>query len=74
MTFEEFCKTIREGMASGEIKTSAQLSELDLAIQYSIGREQDARGSVKITLTAEEIALLILKYCGPDVYARVLPQ
>lgn len=71
MDFKAFCEAIRDGIATGRIKTAAQPSELDLAIQYAIGREQDARGRVQITLTPAEIALLIKKYCGRDVYARV---
>ena len=71
MSFEEFCKTIREAIATGRIKTAAQPSELDLAIQYAIGREQDARRQVQITLTPADISQLIKKYCGRDVYARV---
>lgn len=71
MDFDTFCKTIREAIATGRIKTAAQLSELDLAIQYAIGREQDARGTVQLTLTPADISQLIKKYCGKAVYARV---
>ena len=39
MNGEELCRTIRDAIATGRIKTAAQPSELDLAIQYAIGRE-----------------------------------
>ena len=71
MNFAEFCRTIRDAIATGRIKTTAQPSELDLAIQYVIGREQDALGTVQLTLTPADISQLIKKYCGRDVYARV---
>lgn len=71
MDFETFTRTIRDGIATGKIRTAAQPTELELAIQYAIGREQDKRGQVQITLTPAEIALLIKEYCGRDVYGRV---
>ncbi len=71
MNFKDFCKMIRDGIATGRIRTAAQPSELDLAIQYAIGREQEERGSARMIITPAEVSLLIKKYCGRDVYARV---
>lgn len=44
MKYEEFCEIVRAGIASGEIKTTAELNELDIAIQYAIGQEMQERG------------------------------
>ena len=78
MTFEEFKSCIAQGLASGAIKTEVELTELDLALQYVIGKEQTARVEQGIKedllLTIEDLAALILKYCGKDVYDRVLSE
>ena len=78
MTFEEFKSSIAQGLASGAIKTDVELTELDLALQYVIGKEQTARVEQGIKedlfLTIEDLAALILKYCGKDVYDRVLSE
>lgn len=74
MTFEEFKKIIAHGFETGELKTDTELNELDLAIQYAIGEEQSRRNDKKLELTTEEIATLIKKYCGEDVYSRVLSE
>lgn len=78
MTFEEFKSCIAQGLASGAIKTDVELTELDLALQYVIGKEQTARVEQGIKedllLTIEDLAALILKYCGKDVYDRVLSE
>jgi len=71
MTFTEFCEIISNGIASGELKTSTELNELDLAIQYSIGQEMQERGSKDFTTTEEEIFFLIGKHCGTEVQGRV---
>lgn len=71
MTYEEFCEIIRAGIASGEIKTTKELSELDLAIQYAIGQEMQERGGGELQTTAEEIYFLIGKHCGEAVQSRV---
>lgn len=70
MTFEEFCRITREGIASGEIKTAAELTDLDLAIQYAIGQEMQERGG-DLTTTEQEIYFLIGKHCGADVQSRL---
>jgi len=74
MTFEEFKSRIAQGLASGAIKTDVELTELDLAIQYAIGREKTQRQDEELFLTTEDIAGLILKYCGKEVYDRVLSE
>ena len=78
MTFEEFKSCIAQGLASGAIKTDVELTELDLALQYVIGKEKTARVEQGIKedlfLTIEDLAALILKYCGKDVYDRVLSE
>ena len=71
MTFSEFCEIVRAGIASGEIKTTKELSELDLAIQYAIGQEMQERGGGELQTTAEEIYFLIDKHCGEAVKNRV---
>lgn len=71
MTYKEFCEIVRAGIASGEIKTTTELSELDLAIQYAIGQEMQERGGGELQTTAEEIYFLIGKHCGEAVKNRV---
>ena len=44
MTYSEFCEIVRQWIASGEIKTTAELYELDIAIQYAIGQEMQEHG------------------------------
>lgn len=73
MTFEEFCKIVRECIANGEIKINAELTELDLAIQYAIGRKmEETRG--KLVVSSEEIFDLIGEYCGEDTLKRLFPD
>ena len=71
MTYEEFCEIVRTGIASGEVKTTAELTDLDLAIQYAIGQEMQERGGGELQTTAEEIYFLIGKHCGEAVKNRV---
>ena len=71
MTYEEFCKIVRAGIASGEVKTTAELTDLDLAIQYAIGQEMQERGGGELQTTAEEIYFLIGKHCGEAVQSQV---
>ena len=73
MTFDYFKATVAQGIASGAIKLSKPLSELDLAIQYALDEEMEARGAHPLEATAEDIAQLIIKHCGRAVYDRVLP-
>ena len=71
MTYEEFCEIVRAGIASGEVKTTAELTDLDLAIQYAIGQEMQERGGGELQTTSEEIYFLIGKHCGEAVQSRV---
>ena len=71
MTYEEFCEIVRAGIASGEVKTTAELTDLDLAIQYALGQEMQERGGGELQTTAEEIYFLIGKHCGEAVQSRV---
>ena len=68
-SFEEFVAICKDGFANGGWKTSKELDELDYAIQYVIGKEMD-RGIKNIIIA--EIPGLIKKYCGDDVYYRLL--
>ena len=72
MTFEAFKATVQAGIARGELKTTVELNELDLAIQYAIGREMELTGQKPLTVTTAQIAELIKKYCGEDVYNRAM--
>lgn len=71
MTYSEFCEIVRAGIASGEVKTTQELSDLDLAIQYAIGQEMQERGGGELQTTAEEIYFLIGKHCDEDVKNRL---
>ena len=71
MNYNEFCEIVRAGIASGEVKTTAELTDLDLAIQYAIGQEMQERGGGELQTTAEEIYFLIGKHCGADVQSKV---
>lgn len=73
MTFEEFCKITREAIEKGEVVTTAELTELDLAVQYAIGQEIEAQGR-EIKADAEQIYYLIGKYCGEETRDRLLPE
>ena len=44
MNYNEFCEIVRAGIARGEVKTTAELNGLDLAIQYALGQEMQERG------------------------------
>ena len=71
MSYSEFCEIVRDGMARGEVKTTAELNDLDLAIQYALGQEMQERGGGELQTTAEEIYFLIGKHCGVDVQNRL---
>ena len=74
MTFTEFCENIRAGIARGEIKTSTDLTDLDLAIQYAIGQEMQERGGGEMTTTEQEIYFLIGKHCGADSQQKLFEE
>lgn len=74
MTFKEFCDIFRDGIASGEIKSSAEITDFDLAVQYAIGREMIERGGGELQTTVEEIYDLIGKHCGIDERERLFNE
>ena len=74
MTYEEFCEIVRAGIASGEVKTTAELTDLDLAISYALGQEYKERGGGLLQVTGEEIYSLIAKHCGADVQRKVFSE
>lgn len=65
MTFDEFKKIVRDGLKSGELKCTKELTDLDLAVQFAIGRIGDRRGYPLYT-TAGEIVSEI-KGFAPEV-------
>ena len=69
MSFEEFVRRVKDGIAKGYIKLDVELNELDYALQYAIGRAM--RDEKKKEFSYEELAELVNKYCGSDVYNRV---
>ena len=73
MTFRDFVNFVYYSIAKGEIglPEGVTLNELDLAIQYATGREQEAKGTTEITLTIKDIWDCIGKYCGEDVQKRL---
>lgn len=54
ISFEEFKDIVREGEASGEIKTSIPLTDYDLAVQWAIGSIGERKG-YPCEVTSEEI-------------------
>jgi len=54
MTFEEFKHIIREGEATGEIKTTKPLTDFDLMIQWAVGQIGDRKG-YPCDITEDEI-------------------
>lgn len=78
MSFEEFCNITRKGIKNGIIKITdtntkenIELSDLDLAIQYVIGMEQEKSGNSKINLSIDKVYDLIGYYCGNDVREKL---
>ena len=64
--YERFKDTVRRGIKSGEIKTSAPLSEIDFAVQFAIGKIGEEKG-YPCDITTDEICIAIKKYCGVDI-------
>ena len=71
MTFEQFKDIIADGVGKGLIRSSYPLTELDLAIQFAVGREGES-GGYPMMLQVEEIAELIIKWCGKETYERIM--
>lgn len=74
MTFEEFKARVQDGIQSGVLKISAELDELDLAIQYSLGMEMEAKGGPPLTISVDDIYDLIGKYCGAETRDRLFAE
>lgn len=81
LSFREFCLVTRAAIADGTIEVynkdsgeAVELSDLDLAVQYAIGKEQKERGAPKMELTVDDIYYLIGKHCGIKERARLLPD
>ena len=74
MTFDEFKAIIEDGIAKKVIRSPRELTELDLAISYAIGKEQRERGAVGLVATSEDIANMIKKHCGTDTYNRIMSE
>lgn len=70
-SFYLFLKGVKHGFDCGDLRISEPLSELDLAMQYAIGKEQTRRGTTEISLSSEDLASLIREHCGEEVYTRV---
>lgn len=65
MTFDEFKQIVRDGLKSGEIKCTKELNDLDLAVQFAIGRIGDRRGYPLDTTTDEIVSEI--KAFAPEV-------
>ena len=65
MSFDEFKKIIRDALESGEVKCSRELTEMDLAVQFAIGRIGDRRG-YPLNTTPGEIVSEIMTF-APEV-------
>ena len=65
MEFDEFKQIVRDGLKSGELKCTKELTDLDLAVQFAIGRIGDRKG-YPLDVTIGEIASEI-KAFAPEV-------
>lgn len=54
MPYEVFKEIVKQGIASGELKTDAKLSDFDLAVQWAIGNIGSIKG-YPCDITPEEI-------------------
>ena len=69
-SFLDFCATIKYGFAVGDIKTDKKFSELDLAIDYALGKEFEKgkhSSSKPLEFTIEQLASFIEKHTGIDI-------
>ena len=71
IAFDNFCSLVRDDIKKGAIKVNCDLTDLDLAINYALGCEMEETGH-EISVTAEQIADLIIKHCGEGVYWLVM--
>ena len=72
LSFEEFVRRIKKGIEEGEIKLTVDLTEADYAIQYALGRAY--RDEKKREFTYDDIAELVVKYCGEEVFNRAFAK
>lgn len=68
LSFEEFVRRVKKGIEEGKLKINVDLNETDYAIQYALGRAFKEEN--KREFTYEDIAELVVKYCGEEVYNR----
>ncbi len=59
--FFEFLSNVRNGIDNGEIKLSKPLTDLDIAVQFAVGKIGEQRG-YPLNITAEEIASKVLEF------------
>ena len=62
MSFEDFVECIRDGIATGELKVSQELTDFDLAVQYAIGIISERKGKEKCAIEYNEIAEEIARF------------
>lgn len=72
MEFDEFVKTIRRGIADGEIKLSQELTDLDLAVTFAVGKIGERKG-YPCEITPDEIYSEIMGF-APHMFAAVLKE
>lgn len=65
MSFDEFKQIVQDGLKSGEVKCSRELTEMDLAVQFAIGRIGEKRG-YPLNVTPREIVTEIMTF-APEV-------
>ena len=61
MSFDEFVRIVRNGIATGEVKVSKELSDFDLAVNFAVGRIGEKRG-YPCEMTIEEIGTEISEF------------
>lgn len=66
--FKVFLQTIRQGIADGDIKTSKELTDFDLAVYFAITQIGKRRG-YQIPITVEEIFWEIEEF-APELNAE----
>lgn len=78
MTFESFVEIIKQGLASGVLTMSNEMSELDYAVYWSICmlreeavEKEETIEKHELFFTFEDIFHGVRKYCGEDVFRRV---
>ena len=73
MTFEEFKERIGFAIITGQIQLEPEgtvLSELDMAVQYAIGKIGERKGVFPCTVTCEEIYDEILTFSDESIFEK----